>query len=66
MVTPSYGVVLFIAYECGPTVLVSPFRIVVPYQTRVLTSLPEVHAPRDPGPYLSGFADTQRLCEKIM
>ena len=63
MVTPSYGVFLILAAGGGPTLSGCPFRLGVPHQTRVLTPLPDVHVPRDPGPDLSGLAEAQRLSE---
>ena len=56
-----HGSVLLISAGGGPALLGGPFRLNIPHQTRVQTPLPEVHAPRDPGPDISEPADTQRL-----
>ena len=66
MVSLGHGFVLLLAAEGGPALSGNPFCLGVPRQTRVQTSLPEVHAPCDPGPDLSGSADAQRLCENDM
>ena len=65
VVDPSHAwrLVLLLAAGGGPVLSGSPFRLSVSFQTRVLDPLPEVHAPRDPGPDLSGLVDAQRLCK---
>ena len=63
MVTPGFCLLLLLADGGGPDLLGSPFRLGIPKQTRVQTSLPEVHAPRDPGLDISVSADAQRLRE---
>ena len=59
--TPLHGVVLLLAAEGGTDLSGSPFRLGAPHQASMLSPLPEVHAPRYPGPDLSGPADSQRL-----
>ena len=63
MVDLNYGFVLLITAGGGPTLSGSPFRLGISYQTRVLVPLPEVHAPRDTVPDISGSEDAQHLCE---
>ena len=52
-----YRLILLLAASGGP------LHPGVPHQTRVQTLLSEVHAPRYPGPDLSGLADARRLCK---
>ena len=63
MVVPCDGIILLLAAGGGPALLGISFRLGVSYQTRVLTPLSEVHAPRYPGPDLSGSADAQHHCK---
>ena len=63
MVTSGHNFVLLLAAGGGPALPGSPFCLGIPHQARVQTPLPEVHAPRYPGPDLSGPADNQRLRE---
>ena len=63
MVAPCNIRILPLSFTGGPTLLGSPFRLGVLHQTRMLTPLPEVHAPRNPGPDRSGLVDAQRLRE---
>ena len=63
VVAPGHGFVVLLDASGSPALLGSPFRLGVSYQTRVQTSLPEVHVPGDPCPDLSGPADAQRLCK---
>ena len=60
---PGHDVVVLLAAEDGPTLLVSPFRLGIPHQASMLSPLPEVHAPGDPGLDLPGPADAQCLCQ---
>ena len=61
MVTPTYGFVLLLAAGGRPALSGSSLRHGASYNTRVLASLPEVHALRDPGPDISGLEDAQRI-----
>ena len=61
MLTPGYCLVLLLAAEGCPDLSGGPLRLGIPQQARVDTSLLEAHPPRDPGPDLSGPAETQRL-----
>ena len=56
-----HGIVLLLVNRGGPALLGSPFRLDVPHQARMLAPLPEVHAPCDPHPDLTGPADARRL-----
>ena len=60
---PGHGIVLLLGAEGGPALLGSPFRLGIPHRDSILSLLPEVHAPGEPGLYLLGLADAQRLCE---
>ena len=60
---PRHGVVLLLAAEGGSSLTGSPFCLSLPNQACMLSSLPEVHAPGDPGPDLLGPADAQPLCK---
>ena len=60
---PGHGVFLLLIAEGGPVLAGGPFRLGVPHQASMLSLLPEVHAPGDPGPYLPGPADAQRFCK---
>ena len=61
METPGHGVFLLRTAEGGPDLAGSSFRLGVPHQTIMLSPLPEVHAPGDPGPDLPGSTDAQRI-----
>ena len=63
METPRHGVVLLLTAEGGPALAGSPFRLGIPHQASMLSSLPEVHAPGDPCPDLLGPADSQHLSQ---
>ena len=58
---PRHGIVPLLTAEGGPTLAGIPFRLGVPHQASMFYPLPEVHAPGDPGPDLTGPADAQRL-----
>ena len=64
MVTPGYRLILLLPVSGGPAFPCSPFRLGVPYQSRVDTPHPEVHLPRYPGLDLLGLTDAQRLRKK--
>ena len=66
VVAPGHSFVLLLATGGVPDLSDGPFFLGIPHQTRVKTPLPEVHAPCDPGPDLSGPADAQRLCKNNM
>ena len=61
-----YGIILFLTAECGPSFAGSIFRLGVPHQAIMLSSLPEVHAPGYPCPDLPGPVDAQRLRKNDM
>ena len=61
MEAPRHCVVLLPAAEGGPALTCTPFRLVIPYQARMLAPLLEVHAPGDLCLDLLGPADAQRL-----
>ena len=58
---PEHGIILLLAAEGGTALSGSPFRLGVPHQASMLSPLPEVHAPGDPGPDLPVPADAQSL-----
>ena len=63
MVTSGHGFVLLLDATGGPALPGGPFRLSIPHQTPVQTPLPEVHAPRNPGPDLLVTVDAQHLCK---
>ena len=63
VIAPCYGVVLLLLARGGAALLRSPFRLGVPDQASMLSPLPEVHAPGDTGPDITGPADAQHLRE---
>ena len=63
MKAPGYRLILLLPAGGGPDLTGGTFRLGSPYQTCVLTSIPEVYMPGDPGPDLSGWTDAQRLCK---
>ena len=61
--SPSYRLILLLADRGGPALSGGPFRVGIPHQSHMLAPPPEVHELRNPGSYLSGSADAQRLRE---
>ena len=63
MAAPGYRLILLLPAIGGPALSGGPFHLGIPHQSPVETSLPEVHPPGYPRPYLPGPADAQRLCK---
>ena len=55
--TPGHCIFILLTPKGGPVLSGSPFCLGLPHQARMLSPLPEVHVPGDPGPYLPGPAD---------
>ena len=63
VIAPSDSLVLLLSAWGSPDLPGGPFRLGVSHQARIQTPLPEVHAPRDPGPDLSGPSYAQHICK---